>query len=78
MSIIQPLSETNVSEELATLFEKSKQGTGSNQMVRTLAHNPQLLQDFLQFYGAIWKGSLDPKLKEMLRYRVAIAGQCDY
>jgi alkylhydroperoxidase family enzyme len=78
MPVIPPVSEDHVSDQLKTLFEKSKQGTGSNIMVRTLAHNPQLLQQFLQFYGEIWKGSIDPKLKEMIRYRVAVAGQCDY
>lgn len=78
MTILNPISEAQVSEELKSLFEKSKQGSGSNVMVRTLAHNPQMMQNFLSFYGAIWKGNIDPKLKEMIRYRVAIAGQCVY
>jgi alkylhydroperoxidase family enzyme len=78
MPIVQPLPTENAPPELQTVFEKSKQGTGSDIMVRTLAHHPKLLQQFLQFYGDIWKGIIDPKLKEMVRYRVAIAGQCHY
>ncbi|MBP1933595.1 hypothetical protein J2Z37_003608 [Ammoniphilus resinae] len=78
MPILPPLSDSEVSEELRTIFEKSKRGSGSDNMVRTYAHNPELLQSFLQFYGGVWKGSIDPKLKEMVRYRVALDGQCMY
>ncbi|MGO4886230.1 carboxymuconolactone decarboxylase family protein [Anaerobacillus sp. MEB173] len=78
MPIIPPLSDNDVTEELKTVFEKSKKGSGSSNMLQTYAHNPEFMQAFLQYYGALWKGEIDPVLKEMIRYRIAIAGECGY
>lgn len=78
MPVLKPLNDAEVKDELKTLFEKSKKGTGSDVMLRTLAHNPEILESFLGFYSSLWKGSVDPNLKEMLRYRIALKGECSY
>ncbi|MFT9495397.1 hypothetical protein [Anaerosolibacter sp.] len=78
MPTIRPLENEEVNDDLKVLFEKSEKGTGSNNMLRTLAHNPELMEGFLSFYNALWKGTIDPQLKEMLRYRIAVKGQCTY
>lgn len=78
MPVIKPLNDEEVNDELKVLFEKSKKGTGSDVMLRTLAHNPEILESFLSFYSSLWKGTVDSKLKEMLRYRIALKGECSY
>jgi alkylhydroperoxidase family enzyme len=76
--IIHPITNEEASDELKAIFDASEERSGSSMMMRTFAHQPQLLQDFSQFYQSIWKGTIDPKLREMSRYRAAIVGQCDY
>lgn len=78
MPVVKPLNDAEVNDELKVLFEKSKKGTGSDVMLRTLAHNPEILESFLSFYSSLWKGTVDSKLKEMLRYRIALKGECSY
>lgn len=78
MPAIRPLRDDEVNDQLKIIFEKSEKGTGSNNMLRTLAHNPEIMDSFLSFYSTLWKGSVDPKLKEMLRYRIALKGECSY
>lgn len=78
MPIIPPVNDESAPDELIAIFRAAEQRSGSSNMMRTIAHSPQLLREFYRFYMAIWGGKSDPKLKEKIRFRVAIAGQCRY
>jgi hypothetical protein len=38
-----------------------------------------ILQRFTEFYGSIWEsGSVDPRIKELIRYRSAQINECEH
>jgi hypothetical protein len=48
-------------------------------MASPLAHQPQLLMDFLQAYGTLWShGVVDGAAKEVARMRNARVTDCNY
>lgn len=55
--------------------EKLKNKPGNIQMA--LAHRPEILKNFLAFYGSVGK-SLDKRLYELIYIRVSIINVCQY
>ena len=66
----------NASPEVREIYEKTLKGKpGSIQ--KALAHRPELLKNFLGFYGSVGR-SLERRLFELLYLRVSLINQCDY
>ena len=66
----------NASPEVREIYEKTLKGKpGSIQ--KALAHRPELLKNFLGFYGSVGR-SLQRRLFELLYLRVSLVNQCDY
>ncbi|KEO83860.1 hypothetical protein [Tumebacillus flagellatus] len=79
MSIIKPVTNEQVEQDLQAAFARSEANSGSSNMLRTYAHNQELAKAFSAYYSALWnKGTVNPVLKEMLRYRAATVGECVY
>jgi uncharacterized peroxidase-related enzyme len=63
-------------EFLAGLEAKSKQ---ENPFFRVMAHRPEVLKNFVPFYGAVTgPGSVERRLKELTYLVASIANRCAY
>jgi uncharacterized peroxidase-related enzyme len=47
-------------------------------MMRTMANSPAVLDGYLQFSGALARGTLSPKIREQIALAVAEANGCEY
>lgn len=79
MTRIQPLNPETVTGPAQQLLEavKGKLGVVPN-MMRTMAHAPAVLEAYLNFSGALAKGSLDGKTREAIALAVGQANKCQY
>jgi uncharacterized peroxidase-related enzyme len=79
MSRINQLSAENVGDHVRTLLDavKHKLGLVPN-MMRAMANSPAVLDGYLQFSGALNKGSLPARVREQISLAVAQANGCDY
>jgi uncharacterized peroxidase-related enzyme len=79
MSRINQVSPEAASDRARNLLEavKHKLGLVPN-MTRAMANSPAVLDGYLQFSGALSKGSLSARLREQLSLAVAEANGCDY
>jgi uncharacterized peroxidase-related enzyme len=62
--------------EVKDVYEKIFRGKPGNAQ-KVLAHRPEMLKNFLGFYGSVGK-SLDRKLYEAIYIRVSAINQCRY
>jgi len=79
MSRISPIGPETSSDRVRPLLDavKSTLGLVPN-MMRTMAHSPAVLEGYLQFSGALGKGGLSAKDRELIALAVAQANGCDY
>ncbi len=79
MSRLKQLTNETASDRARSLLDtvKSKLGLVPN-MTRAMANSPAVLDGYLQFSGALSKGSLSPKVREQISLAVAQANGCDY
>jgi len=48
-------------------------------MYKVMAHKPNVLAPFLEFYKSVWApGGLDPKIKELAYLRTSLTNGCTY
>jgi uncharacterized peroxidase-related enzyme len=72
---IKPI-EPAQNEFLAELEKKSHK---PNHFFRTMAHRPEVLKNFVPFYGAVMgPGSVDRRVKELVYLAVSYANECAY
>jgi len=62
--------------EVKEIYEKTLRGKPGNAQ-KALAHRPEMLKNFLGFYGSVGK-SLDRKLYELIYIRVSLINGCRY
>ena len=80
MSRISRLDRSEVSPELAALYDKaySQRGNVPN-MFRTVAHRPEIMRTMNQhFFNVMNTGTVSRKLKEMISVRVSYLNTCEY
>jgi uncharacterized peroxidase-related enzyme len=79
MSRIHQIAPETAGDRARSLLDavKSKLGLVPN-MTRAMASAPAVLDGYLQFSGALGKGSLPARLREQLSLAVAQANGCDY
>jgi uncharacterized peroxidase-related enzyme len=73
ISLVQP---ENASPEVKVIYEKVLRGKPGN-IQKALAHRPDMLKNFLPFYGSVGK-SLERKLYELIYIRVSFINGCSY
>jgi uncharacterized peroxidase-related enzyme len=79
MSRLNQIATETASDRARTLLDavKSKLGIVPN-MTRAMANSPAVLDGYLQFSGALGKGSLSARVREQISLAVAQANACDY
>jgi uncharacterized peroxidase-related enzyme len=79
MSRLQQIAPETASDRVRTLLAavKGKLGLVPN-MMRAMANAPAVLDGYLQFSGALGKGSLPARVREQISLAVAQANGCDY
>jgi uncharacterized peroxidase-related enzyme len=78
--IIEPLEKELAAESVRPTYEgmEKKAGRVLN-MYKVMAHKPNVLQPFLDFYKQVWAaGALDPKIKELAYLRTSLMNGCTY
>src|SRR5437764_10893745 len=76
MARISLIGPETASAEIKEIYEKTLRGKPGN-VQKALAHRPEMLKNFLSFYGSVGK-SLDRKLYEMIYLRVSFINGCHY
>ncbi|MBI4240989.1 MAG: carboxymuconolactone decarboxylase family protein [Candidatus Rokubacteria bacterium] len=77
---IEPIDNTRASEAVRAVYDGLEKRTGRvSTFVKMLAHKPDVLRTFLEFYPQIvGPGKLSPKLKELAYLRTSIYNGCAY
>jgi len=79
MPRISPIDASNADPKAATLLEGVRKVLGvTPNMMTTMARSPAVLEAYLNFSGALSKGSLGGKLGEQIALAVAGANGCGY
>jgi uncharacterized peroxidase-related enzyme len=76
MARISYVEPNNASPEVAEIYKIYFRGKPFNAQ-KALAHRPEMLKNFLAFYGSVGK-SLDRKLFELIYVRVSMINGCRY
>ena len=77
MTRIRLAEREEMTEEVANMCDQVEQLTGDSTALRALAHRPDILKPFSQFYWALQtEGRLSRKMVELIRLAVAQINQC--
>ena len=76
MARISLIGSDTAATEVKEIYEKTLRGKPGNAQ-KALAHRPEMLKNFLGFYGSVGK-SLDRKLYELIYIRVSLINGCRY
>jgi len=77
---IEPLEKEHAAEAVRPIYEglEKKSGRVIN-MFKVMAHKPNVLGPFLDFYKQVWApGALDPKIKELAYLCTSLMNGCTY
>jgi hypothetical protein len=80
MAVVKPLAEEKASDDLKPIFEGMKKNFGRMPVFfGMMANKPEVLKNFLPFYGAITgPGALDQRYKELAYLKTSIINGCLY
>jgi AhpD family alkylhydroperoxidase len=80
MPHIRPIPKERAAHICRMLYETTEKETGATPNIfRTMAHRPELLVTFGNFYRELWTGGvLERKIKELVAVRVAALDACQY
>ncbi len=76
MARIALVQMEDASLEVKEIYEQKLKGKPGNAQ-KALAHRPEMLKNFLGFYGSVGR-SLDRKLYELIYIRVSVINGCEY
>lgn len=77
MTRIRLTEREEMTDEVAAMCDQVEQLTGDSTALRALAHRPDILKPFAQFYWALQtEGHLSRKMVELIRLAVAQINQC--
>ena len=76
MARISLIAPEAASPEVREIYETTLRGKPGN-IQKALAHRPEMLKNFLSFYGSVGK-SLDRKLYELIYLRISLINGCRY
>jgi alkylhydroperoxidase family enzyme len=77
---IHPVEKDEASPIVRRIYDSiEKSGRSVSNLLKLLAHRPEVLRAYNQLSGAMWvEGTLEPKLKELAFLRVSILNACEY
>ena len=76
MARVAYIEPQNASPDVKKIYDEKLKGKPGN-IQKALAHQPKLLEAFLNFYGSVGR-SLERRLFEMVYIRVSIINGCQY
>ncbi len=77
---IEPLERSQAAESARATYDnlEKKMGRVIN-FFKVMAHKPNVLGPFLEFYSQVWAaGALSPKIKELAYLRTSLMNGCEY
>lgn len=77
---IEPLEKHQAAESVRPIYDllEKKSGRVIN-FFKVMAHKPNVLGSFLDFYKQVWApGALPPKIKELAYLRTSLMNGCEY
>ncbi len=80
MGLVNPVPEEKAPAELKPIYAQMKQVFGKMpSFFGAMAHRPEALKAFVQFYGAvIQQGSVEPRYKELAYLKASMSNACEY
>ena len=77
---IEPLEKNQVAESAQPIYERLEKKSGRViNFFKTMAHKPNVLGPFIEFYGQVWAtGALSARIKELAYLRTSIMNGCAY
>jgi len=79
MALVSYVSTAEAAEGIKSRFQlMEEKGHEVPNFLRTLAHNPDLLEGFIALNGALNRMQLDPKLRELAYTRASEINACGY
>jgi uncharacterized peroxidase-related enzyme len=79
MAVVSYVTNTEAAEKVRPLFEGiEKKGNAVPNVLRAMAHSPELLEGFLALNSALPKTRLDGKLRELAYIKTSELNGCDY
>lgn len=80
MARIRPIPKERVAVVLRSLYDAAARQFGSvPNLLKTMAHRPELLLTFSNYYKELWTGgTVDVKTKELAAVRTAVLNGCHY
>ena len=76
MARVSYVEPANAPDEVKSIYDQVFKGKPGN-VQKVLAHRPEILKNFLSFYGSVGKG-LPPRIYEMVYIRVSMLNHCHY
>jgi len=80
MPRVRPIERDRAAVVLRSLYDGIEKQFGlMPNIFKTMAHRPELLLTFWNFYKEVWTGgALDPKAKQLAGLRAAFLNDCHY
>jgi uncharacterized peroxidase-related enzyme len=77
---IEVLEKEQAAESIRPIYDRLAQKSGRViNFFKMLAHKPNILGPFLDFYSQVWTpGALSPKIKELAYLRTSLMNGCEY
>jgi len=77
---IEPMTRDAASPVARRIFDSIEKGSGTvSNLLRMLAHKPDVLRAYNQLSGAVWaEGALPARIKELAYLRVSILNGCEH
>jgi len=76
MARVSYIEPQNAPDDVKKIYDEKLKGKPGN-IQKALAHQPKLLEAFLNFYGSVGR-ALDRRLYEMVYIRISIINGCQY
>jgi uncharacterized peroxidase-related enzyme len=79
MALVSYVTTPEAAEKIRPIFENmEKKGQDVPNFLRTLAHNPEMLEGFIALNGTMHRTQLDPKLRELAYLKASEINRCGY
>jgi uncharacterized peroxidase-related enzyme len=80
MAVVNPLPKEKAAPEVHETYEGMTKRFGKvPNIFATMAHRPNVLKNFLPFYGAVMdEGTVEPRYKELAYLKTSLLNGCEY
>jgi alkylhydroperoxidase family enzyme len=80
MAVVNPLPKEKAAPEVHEAYEGMTKRFGKvPNIFGAMAHRPNVLKNFLPFYGAVMnEGTVEPRYKELAYLKTSLLNGCEY